>query len=119
MKAWVLHGVGDIRFEEVEAPHPADGEVLVAVRAAGICGSDIPRIYQTGAHVQPLIPGHEFAGQVVETGRNVSADWQNRRVGIFPLIPCKIACPARSSTMSCAAVTAISARAETAVLQSM
>ncbi len=35
MKAWVLHGVGDIRFEEVEAPHPADGEVLVAVRAAG------------------------------------------------------------------------------------
>lgn len=89
MKAWVLHGVGDIRFEEVETPQPADGEVLVAVRAAGICGSDIPRIYQTGAHVQPLIPGHEFAGQVVGTGRNVSADWQNRRVGIFPLIPCK------------------------------
>ena len=89
MKAWVLHGVGDIRFEEVETPQPADGEVLVAVRAAGICGSDIPRIYQTGAHVQPLIPGHEFAGQVVGTGRDVSADWQNRRVGIFPLIPCK------------------------------
>ena len=89
MKAWVLHSVGDIRFEEVETPQPADGEVLVAVRAAGICGSDIPRIYQTGAHVQPLIPGHEFAGQVVGTGRNVSADWQNRRVGIFPLIPCK------------------------------
>ena len=64
MKAWVLHGVNDIRFEEVDRPHPADNEVIVAVKAAGICGSDIPRIYQTGAHVHPLIPGHEFSGQV-------------------------------------------------------
>lgn len=89
MKAWVLHGANDIRFEEVDSPHPAEDEVVVSVRAAGICGSDIPRIYQTGAHVHPLIPGHEFSGQVVETGRNVNADWRNRRVGIFPLIPCK------------------------------
>ncbi|MDE6362883.1 MAG: alcohol dehydrogenase catalytic domain-containing protein, partial [Lachnospiraceae bacterium] len=57
MKAWVLHGVDDIRFEEVDSPHPAEDEVVVSVRAAGICGSDIPRIYQTGAHVHPLIPG--------------------------------------------------------------
>lgn len=88
MKAWVLHGVNDIRFEEVDRPQPADKEVIVAVKAAGICGSDIPRIYQTGAHVHPLIPGHEFAGQVVELGKNVNKKWSGKRVGIFPLIPC-------------------------------
>lgn len=89
MKAWVLHGIGEIRFEEVAKPRPADNEVLVNVKAVGICGSDIPRIYQTGAHVHPIIPGHEFAGQVVQLGRNVDEKWRNKRVGIFPLIPCR------------------------------
>ncbi len=89
MRAWVLHGAGDFRYEEVEMPQLKTGEVLVAVKAAGICGSDIPRIYQTGAHTHPLIPGHEFSGQVVETGEEVNIKWKNKRVGIFPLIPCE------------------------------
>ncbi|MDE7233112.1 MAG: alcohol dehydrogenase catalytic domain-containing protein, partial [Lachnospiraceae bacterium] len=88
MKAWVLHDVNDIRFEEVNEPQPAADEVLVSVKAAGICGSDIPRIYKTGAHVHPLIPGHEFSGQVVRAGDNVDSAWNGKRVGIFPLIPC-------------------------------
>jgi len=88
MKAWILHGVGDIRFEEVERPQPKDGEVLVSVRAAGICGSDVPRIYQTGAHVHPLIPGHEFSGVVEELGKFADKKWVGKRVGVFPLIPC-------------------------------
>lgn len=94
MKAWVLHDIGEIHFEETAKPEPADNEVLVEVKAAGICGSDIPRIYRTGAHVHPLIPGHEFAGQVVQLGKNTDAGWLNQRVGIFPLIPCNhcIAC---------------------------
>lgn len=94
MKAWVLYDIGRIQYEEVLRPEPADNEALVEVRAAGICGSDIPRIYQTGAHVHPLIPGHEFAGQVVGLGKNADAKWQGKRVGIFPLIPCNrcIAC---------------------------
>ena len=85
MKAWVLHGVNDIRFEDIDRPNPADNEVIVAVKAAGICGSDIPRIYQTGAHVHPLVLGHEFSGQVVELGRTVNKKWLGQRVGIFPL----------------------------------
>lgn len=94
MKAWVLHDIGKIHFEEVDRPEPADNEVLVEVKAAGICGSDIPRIYQTGAHTHPLIPGHEFAGRVIGLGRNANAGWQDKRVGIFPLIPCNncVAC---------------------------
>ena len=89
MKAWVLQDVNRIRFGDVEKPQPAEGQVLVAVKAAGICGSDIPRIYRTGAHTHPLIPGHEFSGQVAETGEGVDIKWKNRRVGIFPLIPCQ------------------------------
>lgn len=89
MKAWILHDVKDIRFEEVNEPQPVADEVIVSVKAAGICGSDIPRIYKTGAHVHPLIPGHEFSGQVVKVGEGADAKWLGKRVGIFPLIPCR------------------------------
>ncbi len=89
MKAWVLHGIDDLRWETVEKPLPGSGEVLVAVKAVGICGSDIPRIYKTGAHVHPLIPGHELSGRVEAVGAGVESSWLGQRVGIFPLIPCK------------------------------
>lgn len=88
MKAYVLHDVNDIRYEEVAIPKPLKGEVLIAVKAVGICGSDIPRIYQTGAHIHPLIPGHEFAGVVCEIGEGVASEWIDKRVGVFPLLPC-------------------------------
>lgn len=89
MKAWVLHDIGKITLDEVSVPQPAAGEVLVKVHAAGICGSDIPRIYDTGAHSMPLIPGHEFAGEVVGVGAEVNDSWIGKRVGVFPLIPCR------------------------------
>ncbi len=89
MQAWVLHDISNIRHEQAEIPALSKGEVLVRVTAAGICGSDIPRIYQTGAHVAPLIPGHEFSGEVVEVREDSSLDWLNKRVGVFPLIPCR------------------------------
>lgn len=95
MDAWVLHGIGDLRFEKVDRPVPGEGEVLVQVKAAGICGSDIPRVYQNGAHVHPLIPGHEFSGVAVETGRGVDNSWPGQRVGVFPLIPCQSCAPCR------------------------
>lgn len=93
MKAYVLHGAGDIRLEDVKKPVPGKQEVLVAVRAAGICGSDIPRIYRTGAHRHPLIVGHEFSGVVCETGEGSDSSWIGKRVGIFPLIPCRTCVP--------------------------
>lgn len=95
MKAWVLHGAGDFEFETVEKPNLREKEVLVEVKATGICGSDIPRIYQTGAHVHPLIPGHEFAGIVQEVGVGADTKWITKRVGIFPLIPCGNCLPCR------------------------
>ena len=88
MKAWVLKGIDNIVREEVNRPGLDDDSVIVRVKAAGICGSDIPRIYKTGAHKMPLIPGHEFSGQIVEIGKSVNRDLLGRKAGIFPLIPC-------------------------------
>ena len=96
MKAYVLHGINDIRFEEVEKPHIRENEVLVKVKAAGVCGSDIPRIYTSGTYSYPLIPGHEFSGLVEEAGGDEGKDWLGKRVGVYPLIPCGECVPCRT-----------------------
>lgn len=109
MKAHVLYGVNDLRYEDVEKPTPGEGEVILKVENVGICGSDIPRIYETGAHRHPLIPGHEFAGTICEEGknaRNIYSQLHNthafsesligKRVGVFPLIPCGECEPCRN-----------------------
>ena len=110
MKAYVLKKIGILSFEEVPSPdakangiegingRPSVDEadcVIVKVRAAGICGSDIPRIYKTGAYHHPLIPGHEFSGEIVSAGSNVPDDAVGKRVGVFPLIPCRECAPCR------------------------
>lgn len=89
MRALVLEEVGKLEYREVSKPVPSKGEVLLKVMAAGICGSDIPRAYKDGAHNMPLIIGHEFSGCVESVGEGVSDKWINKRVGVFPLIPCR------------------------------
>lgn len=93
MKAYVLHDINNLQLENIPEPTPSAHEVLVKVEAVGICGSDIPRIYRDGAHKHPLVPGHEFAGTVVELGEKTDVKWKNKRVGIFPLIPCRSCVP--------------------------
>ena len=90
MKAAVLHAVGDLRYEDIPIPEIADGEVLIKVRAAGICGSDIPRVMKKGTYSFPLVPGHEFAGEVVQVGDYAGDSFGvGDRVAVFPLIPCR------------------------------
>ena len=72
MKAWILQDIGKIIYADVPMPELREEEVLVRVKAVGICGSDIPRIYRDGAHKMPLIPGHEFSGEVVELGEKAT-----------------------------------------------
>ena len=86
MKAYNLRGVSDLQFENVDIPVPEDSETLVQIKAAGICGSDIPRIFVNGTYHFPTIPGHEFSGIDVKT---------KKRVGVFPLIPCRKCKPCR------------------------
>lgn len=88
MKAYVLHDVNQIVYEDIETPKISDEEVLIEVKAVGICGSDIPRIYKTGAHVHPIVPGHEFCGTVKAVGKAVDPQIIGKRMGVFPLIPC-------------------------------
>ena len=90
MKAAVLYGKEDLRFEDVPMPQTGRGEVLVQVRATGICGSDIPRVLGEGAHHYPVILGHEFCGTVAETGEGVTRVKPGDRVAGVPLLPCMI-----------------------------
>lgn len=96
MKALVLEDIGKLEYREVNKPVPQRGEVIVRVCAAGICGSDIPRAYKEGAHNMPLIVGHEFSGCVDAVGEGVSPEWIGKRVGVFPLIPCRECQPCKS-----------------------
>lgn len=92
MKAYVLHGIGDLRCEDCPMPELRPGWALIKVSAAGICSSDIPRIFEKGTYHFPTIPGHEFCGVVERTANPEDSGWVGRRVGVFPLIPC-MACP--------------------------
>ena len=88
MKALNLYGIGDLRYEDVPAPEPGPEEVLIKVLAAGICGSDVPRVFSKGVYKFPTIIGHEFAGEIVSVGDNVSPSLAGRRTSVFPLLPC-------------------------------
>lgn len=88
MKACVLHQINDLRYEDVPMPVPAADEVLLKVRASGICGSDVQRVFEKGTYHFPTIPGHEFAGEIVAVGQEVSSELIGKKAAVFPLIPC-------------------------------
>lgn len=92
MKAYVLHGIGDLRYEDWPMPELQPGWALVKVLTAGICSSDIPRIFTKGTYHFPTIPGHEFCGLVEAVHNETDSGWIGKRVGVYPLIPCK-KCP--------------------------
>lgn len=92
MKAYVLHGVNDLRYEDVPIPECPKGWVIVQVKAAGICSSDIARVFTKGTYHFPTIPGHEFSGVVYSVVDEENQSWEGKRVGVFPLIPCR-ECP--------------------------
>lgn len=92
MKAYVLHAVNDLRYGDVSMPDCPEGWAIVEVKAAGICSSDIARIFTKGTYHFPTIPGHEFSGMVKSVGSESDNCWIGKKVGIFPLIPCR-SCP--------------------------
>ena len=78
MKALVFTGPGALEMHDVPEPELADGDVLVHVRAVGICGSELHGARHPGFRKPPLIMGHEFAGT------NDNGD----RVVINPMLSC-------------------------------
>jgi len=89
MKACVLHAKEDIRLENVSRPRLRAGEVLVKVKAAGICGSDVQRVYGEEAYHYPIVLGHEFAGEIVKISKVVDASVLGKEAAVFPMLPCK------------------------------
>lgn len=88
MKAGVIHGREDIRYEEIKKPVPKNGQVLIKVKYTGICGSDIPRVNGDACHFYPNVLGHEFSGVIEEVGEGVKSIKVGDRVSGVPLVPC-------------------------------
>lgn len=83
----------EMSLREVDPPRPAPGEVLVRVRAAGVCGSDVHGFTgSTGRRRPGVIMGHEFCGTVEALGEGVAARAVGERVVVQPIISCG-ACP--------------------------
>lgn len=90
MKAALFYGQQDIRMSEVKMPQIKEGEILIRVAAAGICGSDA-RIYYQGGEERykiPVILGHEVAGEVSQIGKNVDGFRVGERVTVAPIYGC-------------------------------
>ncbi len=76
MKALVLEDYNKLIYKEVDVPEISDNEVLIKVKACGICGSDVHGMDgSTGRRQPPLIMGHEASGEIVSTGKNVN-NWK-------------------------------------------
>lgn len=90
MTGAVLHKPGDLRIEKVKKPEieKESKDVIVRVKAAGICGSDPGRVMVTGTYHFPTIPGHEFCGVVEEAGEQASWVKKGMRVLVIPILPC-------------------------------
>ena len=85
----VWTGDNRVEIEERTVPRPGPGEVLLKIKAAGICGTDMHMLSGAHPHAKsPLVPGHEFAGDIVEIGRGVDKRLSGMRVGSDSYIGC-------------------------------
>jgi len=90
MKALVLEEYNKLVYRDVEEPQPGMGEVLIRVKACGICGSDVHGMDgSTGRRQPPVIMGHEASGVIVKTGEGVTRWKEGDRVTfdstVYPL----------------------------------
>jgi len=94
MRALVITGPGSAQVEEVEGPAPAPGQVVVDVRRAGICGTDVELLtgqlayFAQGKTAFPLRPGHEWCGVVSALGADVDSGWLGARVTGDTMLGC-------------------------------
>lgn len=89
MRAIVLTGNGEVDVVDRDPPAPAPAEVLIRVSLCGVCGTDRHLLDGTHPHARfPLVPGHEFVGEVVDTGDGVVELRAGDRVVVDPAIRC-------------------------------
>jgi len=101
LKALVLKRYGELVLEEVPEPGLSPDDVLVRVKACGICGSDVHGMDgSTGRRLPPLIMGHEASGVVVETGADVTGYVKGDRVTFDSTVYCGVCPYCRSGRMN-------------------
>ena len=88
MKAAVITRPGSVELATVDDPAPGPREVVVEVAATGICGTDLHILQGEFAPKLPIIPGHEFAGEVVAVGSAVTELAVGARVAVDPSLYC-------------------------------
>ncbi|MFI1105241.1 zinc-dependent alcohol dehydrogenase family protein [Streptomyces melanogenes] len=88
MKAAVINAPGTVSIETVDDPAPGPREVVVQVAACGLCGTDLHILQGEFAPSLPLVPGHEFAGEVVAVGTEVHTLGIGDRVAVDPSLYC-------------------------------
>jgi 2-desacetyl-2-hydroxyethyl bacteriochlorophyllide A dehydrogenase len=88
MRAAVIGGVGEVSVETVPDPAPGPRQVVVSVAGCGICGTDLHILEGEFAPSLPIIPGHEFAGEVVAIGSGVTEVAVGAQVAVDPSLFC-------------------------------
>lgn len=117
MKLATWHGATRFTIDEVPDPSPGPGQALVAVQAAGICGTDIHATQGLFPWKPPLVMGHEYTGVVQDVGRGVSRRLIGRAVGCEPSYGCgNCADCAESRVSQCPGATRVGGFAERVVL---
>ena len=86
MKVAMYYNNNDIRIEEMPIPTITDNELLVNVKACGICGSDVMEWYRLKK--APLVLGHEMTGEIVKVGKNITEFNEGDRVFVSHHVPC-------------------------------
>jgi L-idonate 5-dehydrogenase len=92
MIACVIHGAKDLQIEHRPEPKPVAGEVVVRFGAGGICGSDLHYFHEGRVGNfelrEPMVLGHELAGEAVEIGQGVTKVRPGQRIAVNPSRPC-------------------------------
>lgn len=86
MRGAVYYNNNDIRIEKMRVPEISSREILMKVEASGICGSDVMEWYRVKK--APIVLGHEVAGKVVKTGKEVEKFRAGERIVVSHHVPC-------------------------------
>ncbi|MFJ3903979.1 zinc-dependent alcohol dehydrogenase family protein [Streptomyces sp. NPDC090025] len=88
MRAAIVEAPGKVSVTSLPDPAPGPRDVVVAVAACGLCGTDLHILRGEFAPTLPIVPGHEFAGEVVALGAEVTELAVGDQVAVDPSLPC-------------------------------
>jgi L-gulonate 5-dehydrogenase len=104
MKAAIFDAPREMRLTDWPTPAPGPDEVVIAVKAAGICAGDLYIYSGKNPYTQyPVIGGHEICGTVITAGKNVEPLDRNRLVVVEPFLSCGACYPCRVGKPNCCA----------------